>query len=251
MFERVSADDLMSLAARRHPLPLQVGSVLIFDARGGLDVGSLRAVLQQRIAAVPRPRQRLQKVPAGLRTAVWVDDPGFNLDDHLTVVEQRSETDDAGLLDLATSLVNQATARSPSPLGCHLCSCPDRRPGSADPRHAPRCGGRIGWIGRPPRAPRRPTPRAATFSTGAPVSRRARTRRLERPNPLTAAAPEGARPALRGVRRTPPVHGSTCPAELAQQADRAAPESPYRRGGGEPKSTKWLIATAQRSMISF
>jgi diacylglycerol O-acyltransferase / wax synthase len=106
-FERVSADDLMSLAARRHPPPLQVGAVLVFDVRGGLDVGSLRAVLQQRIAAVPRLRQRLQKVPLGCGRPVWVDDCDFNLDDHLTVVEQRSETDDAGLLDLAASLVTR------------------------------------------------------------------------------------------------------------------------------------------------
>ena len=53
MFERVSADDLMSLASRRHPPPLQVGAVLILDVRGGLDISSLRTVLQQRIAAVP------------------------------------------------------------------------------------------------------------------------------------------------------------------------------------------------------
>jgi hypothetical protein len=52
MFERVGADDLMSLASRRHP-PLQVGAALILDVRGGLDISSLRTVLQQRIAAVP------------------------------------------------------------------------------------------------------------------------------------------------------------------------------------------------------
>ena len=107
MLERVSADDLMSLAARRHPPPLQVGAVLILDVRGGLDVGSLRAVLQQRIAAVPRLRQRLQKVPLGCGRPVWVDDPSFDIDDHLTVIEGRSETDDAGLLDLAASLVTK------------------------------------------------------------------------------------------------------------------------------------------------
>jgi diacylglycerol O-acyltransferase / wax synthase len=107
MLERVSADDLMSLAARRHPPPLQVGAVLIFDVRGGLDVGSLRAVLQRRIAAVPRLRQRLQKVPLGCGRPVWVDDPDFDIDDHLTVIERRAETDDAELLDLAASLVTK------------------------------------------------------------------------------------------------------------------------------------------------
>ena len=98
MFERVSADDLMSLASRRHPPPLQVGAVLILDVRGGLDISSLRTVLQQRIAAVPRLRQRLEKVPLGCGRPVWVDDSGFNIDDHLRVAKQQSETDDAGLL---------------------------------------------------------------------------------------------------------------------------------------------------------
>ena len=88
MFERVSADDLMSLASRRHPPPLQVGAVLVLDVRGGLDSSSLRAVLQQRIATVPRLRQRLQKIPLGCGRPVWVEDPGFNVDDHLIVLEQ-------------------------------------------------------------------------------------------------------------------------------------------------------------------
>ena len=103
MFERVGADDLMSLASGRHPPPLQVGAVLILDVRSGLDSTSLRAVLQQRIAAVPRLRQRLQQVPLGCGRPVWVDDPGFSVDNHLTVVEKPSETDDAGLLDTARS----------------------------------------------------------------------------------------------------------------------------------------------------
>ena len=72
-----------------------------------LDVGALRAALQQRIAAVPRMRQRLQTVPFGCGRPVWVDDPSFDIDDHLTVIEGRSETDDADLLDLAASLVTK------------------------------------------------------------------------------------------------------------------------------------------------
>ena len=107
MFERVSADDLMSLASRRHPPPLQVGAVLILDVRGGLDISSLRTVLQQRIAAVPRLRQRLEKVPLGCGRPVWVDDSGFNIDDHLRVAKQQSDTDDAGLLDIAANLVTK------------------------------------------------------------------------------------------------------------------------------------------------
>jgi WS/DGAT/MGAT family acyltransferase len=107
MFDRVSADDMMSLASRRHPPPLQVGAVLILDVRAGLDVGSLRAVLRQRAAAVPRLRQRLEKVPLGCGRPVWVDDPGFTIDDHVAVLAPPAETDDAGLLDIAASLVTK------------------------------------------------------------------------------------------------------------------------------------------------
>lgn len=105
LIDRVTADDMMSLASRRHPPPLQVGAVLILDVRGGLDVGSLRAVLRERVAAVPRLRQRLTKVPFGCGRPVWVDDPGFTIDDHLSVLWLQVETDEASLLDIAASLV--------------------------------------------------------------------------------------------------------------------------------------------------
>jgi diacylglycerol O-acyltransferase / wax synthase len=107
MFERVSAEDQMSLASGRHPPPLQVGAVLILDAPGGIDLSSLRTVLQQRIAAVPRLRQRLEQVPLGCGRPVWVDDPGFNIDEHLAMAKQQSEMDDAGLLDIAADLVTR------------------------------------------------------------------------------------------------------------------------------------------------
>ena len=107
MFERVSADDLMSLASKRHPPPLQVGAVLILDAPGELDIGGLRTVLQQRISAVPRLRQRLQKVPLGCGRPIWVDDPSFTIDDHVTVVTPYSGADDAVLLDIAADLVTR------------------------------------------------------------------------------------------------------------------------------------------------
>jgi diacylglycerol O-acyltransferase len=107
MFDRISADDLMSLASRRHLPPLQVGAVLILDAPGELDVAGLRTVLQQRIAAVPRLRQRLQKVPFGCGRPIWIDDPSFTIDDHVTAVAPHSEVDDAVLLDIAAHLVTK------------------------------------------------------------------------------------------------------------------------------------------------
>jgi WS/DGAT/MGAT family acyltransferase len=105
MLERVSPDDLMSLASRRHLPALQVGAVLILDVPGGLEFASVRTVLQQRIAAVPRLRQRLQKVPLGCGRPIWVDDADFTIDEHITEVTKSPEINDAELLDIAADLV--------------------------------------------------------------------------------------------------------------------------------------------------
>ena len=154
MFERVSADDLMSLASRRHPPPLQVGAVLILEAPGGLDVGLVRTVLQQRISAVPRLRQRLQKVPLGCGRPIWIDDPGFTIDDHVTVVTPHSEADDAGLLDIAADLVTKPLPEDRPLWSATVVPWHDRRPSCFGTRHAPRRGRRVGGVGRAARARR-------------------------------------------------------------------------------------------------
>ena len=40
-------------------------------------------MIEQRLHLVPQLRQRAVRVPLGLRHPVWVDDPEFDLDDHL------------------------------------------------------------------------------------------------------------------------------------------------------------------------
>ncbi|MGW1738720.1 wax ester/triacylglycerol synthase family O-acyltransferase [Nocardia sp. NPDC001965] len=44
---------------------------------------TLRATLDQRVAALPRLRQRVRRAPLDLRTPRWEDDPRFDLDHHL------------------------------------------------------------------------------------------------------------------------------------------------------------------------
>jgi len=107
LIERVTGDDLMSLVSRRHPPPAQVGAVLILDVRDGLDVACLRTILRQRIAGIPRLRQRLEKVPLGCGRPIWLDDPDFNLNNHLTVAIGQVVIDDAGLWDIAAGLVTK------------------------------------------------------------------------------------------------------------------------------------------------
>lgn len=44
----------------------------------------IRRLIEHRLHLVPRLRQRALQVPLGLHHPVWVDDPAFDLDDHVT-----------------------------------------------------------------------------------------------------------------------------------------------------------------------
>jgi len=61
--------------------PMHVGSVLVFE--GSMNFESFRATMASRVHLVPRLRQRLAMVPFGIGKPYWVEDPAFNLDQHL------------------------------------------------------------------------------------------------------------------------------------------------------------------------
>ncbi|PXA68218.1 wax ester/triacylglycerol synthase domain-containing protein [Cryobacterium arcticum] len=89
--DRASADDLMALVAENGSTPMQVGAVLLLDAAAGLDPRRAVEQLGRRAAAVPRLRQRLLTVPAGCGRPIWVDDPGFDVARHVSVLELPGE----------------------------------------------------------------------------------------------------------------------------------------------------------------
>lgn len=98
---RVSADDLMSLAAERGSTPMQVGAVLMLEAAAALDERKVADALLTRVQAVPRLRQRLVKLPPGCGRPVWVDDPAFTVTDHLSVVRCASTCSESAVLAIA------------------------------------------------------------------------------------------------------------------------------------------------------
>ena len=85
MIERLSGDDLMSLDGDHGTVPMQVGAILWFgpDAPGA---DALVDHLAGRLPAVPRLRQVIRRTPLGCGRPTWVDDPGFRLAGHLSVV---------------------------------------------------------------------------------------------------------------------------------------------------------------------
>ena len=84
MADRLSSLDTSFLHLEDAATPMHVGSVMVFDApSGGFDYESLVTLISQRIAHVPRYRQRIKTVPGGLANPVWVDDTHFDMSYHV------------------------------------------------------------------------------------------------------------------------------------------------------------------------
>lgn len=107
--QRTSANDLMSLATDSAAAPTQVAAILVLDRP--LEPAALRGALADRITAVPRLRQRLQRAPLGCGRPVWVDDAGFAIDRH--IVERRcpGPGDRAALLKVAAAVATRPLLR--------------------------------------------------------------------------------------------------------------------------------------------
>jgi len=103
--DRVSTDDLMSLASERGSVPLQVGAVLMLDARERLDPGVVVDAIAHRITAVPRLRQRLVKVPLGCGRPVWVDDRRFAITNHFSMVRCPTPGGESAVLEVAAEML--------------------------------------------------------------------------------------------------------------------------------------------------
>ena len=84
--------DAAFLSLETPTTPMHVGVVLLLDPAEGkrslfspsTRYAQIRRVIGQRLHLVAPLRQRAVRVPFGLHHPVWVDDPDFELDDHLT-----------------------------------------------------------------------------------------------------------------------------------------------------------------------
>jgi diacylglycerol O-acyltransferase len=85
-----------------------VGTVDIFNSGPeGFDFGALIALIRERIAFVPRYRQRVRGIPARLAPPVWADDENFDLTFHV----RRSALPRPGTLAPLRELVGRVMAR--------------------------------------------------------------------------------------------------------------------------------------------
>jgi diacylglycerol O-acyltransferase / wax synthase len=102
--ERLGPDDLTYLATG--PSSSNLGVVLELDGPAP-PLDALRAALGPKVAAVPRLRQRIRRVPRGCGRPIWVDDHAFDLREHLSARTLATEVDGPALASLAATLVAQ------------------------------------------------------------------------------------------------------------------------------------------------
>jgi diacylglycerol O-acyltransferase len=107
--DRLSDADLAFLAMDSGAVPEQFGAVLVLD--GPVDMAVAEHVLAERIARVPRLRQRLERTPPGCGRRIWVDDSAFDLRRHLRRVRCGPSGDEAALLDTVLPLVIEQLPR--------------------------------------------------------------------------------------------------------------------------------------------
>lgn len=108
MFDRLTTRDLAFLAEERVTSPRHNGTVEIFEpGPSGFQYDELVAHVTDRLAFVPRYRQKLQLIPAGVSSPIWVDDPAFDLSYHLRL----SAVPRPGTIDQLNDLVSRIIAR--------------------------------------------------------------------------------------------------------------------------------------------
>ena len=108
MSDRLGPRDLAILAAESPTTPMHNATVEIFDpGDSGFDHDRLVELIADRIAFVPRYRQRLQVVPGRLANPAWVDDENFDLGYHV----RRSALPRPGSMDQLRELVARIASR--------------------------------------------------------------------------------------------------------------------------------------------
>jgi WS/DGAT/MGAT family acyltransferase len=116
-YERLSALDNAFLVAEKPSVHMHVGAVQIFAAGslknpdGGIDTASFTRRVASLVHLVPRCRQKLQWIPLE-NHPVWVDDPRFELNDHIRIASLPRPGTDAQLKELSARILEQQLDRT-------------------------------------------------------------------------------------------------------------------------------------------
>ncbi|MDQ1665794.1 MAG: diacylglycerol O-acyltransferase / wax synthase [Actinomycetota bacterium] len=113
MADRLSPLDVSFLYFEEPTTPMHVGGVAVFQApEDGFDYDRLVGLINDRIAFVPRYRQRIRWVPGRLANPVWVDDENFDINYHVRRSALPPPGTDAQLRDFVARVQSRPLDRS-------------------------------------------------------------------------------------------------------------------------------------------
>ncbi|QJY47587.1 WS/DGAT/MGAT family O-acyltransferase [Pseudonocardia broussonetiae] len=104
MVERLSPLDASFLFMEDVTTHMHVGGLMTFEPGTDVDLQGFVRLIGERLAAVPRYRQKVREVPARLGLPVWVDDPDFDLEYHVRRSALPAPGTDAQLRELVGRL---------------------------------------------------------------------------------------------------------------------------------------------------
>lgn len=106
--------DAVFVAMETPEAPCHIAGLSILDpsTRPDFDFESFLSVLRERIALIPRFAWKLREVPFGLDCAYWVEDPGYDVREHVRRIALAAPGDRTTLARLASFLHAQPLDRS-------------------------------------------------------------------------------------------------------------------------------------------
>ncbi len=112
MVDRLSPVDVSFLYLETPTTAMHMGGLAVFaQPEGGLDYDRLVELISERIALVPRYRQKVRAVPGRLANPVWVDDEDFDVTYHVRRSALPKPGDDRQLCELVGRLQSRQLDR--------------------------------------------------------------------------------------------------------------------------------------------
>ncbi|NLV80713.1 MAG: wax ester/triacylglycerol synthase family O-acyltransferase [Rhodococcus sp.] len=113
MTMRMTAQDASFYYLETTETPMHIGSLAILEQpEGGLDYEDVLALVERRLAEVPRYRQKVREVAFGLARPVWLDDRDFDVTYHVRRSALPRPGSEEQLRDLVARLVSRPLDRT-------------------------------------------------------------------------------------------------------------------------------------------
>ena len=113
--QRLSGLDASFLYLETPTSHMHVAGLMVLDPSGvdgGVSLDRVKEVYGQRLHLAPPFRRRLAQVPMGLHHPLWIEDPDFDIDDHIRSTTLPAPGTDAQLAEVVGELVAQPLDRS-------------------------------------------------------------------------------------------------------------------------------------------